>query len=125
MGAGQPCGCRLRLLPEMRLADPRVFVEIKARGKRLAIGCMIANWRELPEGSISQIGIITGKKLGNSVVRSRARRLLRECFRLHQRKLGNPVQMVLVARQSIVHRKWGQVESDYLAILKQARLLNH
>jgi len=61
--------------------------------------------------------------MGNAVKRARARRLLREAFRLHQMRLTQPVDLVLVARASIVGKAFAEVENDYLTGLKRARLL--
>jgi ribonuclease P protein component len=113
----------LRLRPAMRLRDARDFASIKAQGRRLANGCLIANWRELPAGSSSKLGVVTGRKLGNAVLRSRARRLLREAFRLHQHDLRSPVAIVLVARASIKETSLASVERDFLAALGRAKLL--
>ena len=53
----------------------------------------------------------------------RARRLLREAFRLHQLELAQPLDLVLVARPSIVGKKFSVVEKDFLAALHQGQLL--
>ena len=86
-------------------------------------GCLIANYLALPEGSLSRLGVITSQKVGPAVDRSRARRLLRESFRLHQNELERPVDLVLVARPSIVGKGFAAVEQDFLKALHQARLL--
>jgi ribonuclease P protein component len=96
---------------------------VKSEGKRLAHGCLVMNWLTSPAGTGARLGIITGRKLGNAVARSRARRLLREAFRLHQQDLPQPLEVVLVARPSIVGKQFGQVESDFLAALRKAGLL--
>jgi ribonuclease P protein component len=67
--------------------------------------------------------VITSGKIGNAVVRSRARRLLREVFRLHQHELKQSLDLVLIARQSLAGRKFAEVETDYLQTLRKARLL--
>ena len=107
----------------MRLKQPREFSLIRLEGRRLALGCLIANWRLLPAGAPTRLGVITGKKIGNAVVRSRARRLLRETFRLHQHELRQPLELVLVARASITGKNFSGVEQDYLATLRKAGLL--
>ena len=56
-------------------------------------------------------------------VRVRARRLLREVFRLHQLELTQPLDLVLVARPSIVGKRFAEVEHDFLAALRQGKLL--
>jgi len=85
-------------------------------------GCLIANWRLLSNGTNSRLGVITSSKIGNAVHRSRARRLLREAFRLHQNELMSAVDLVLIARNSIVGRSFAQVEKDFLTILRKAGL---
>jgi ribonuclease P protein component len=107
----------------MRLQRKRDFATIREQGRRVSKGCLIANWMTLPTGSDSRLGVITTRKLGKAHVRSRARRLLRESFRLHQGALREPVAMVLVARGSIVGRKLADVTRDYLACLRQGSLL--
>lgn len=107
----------------MRIQQRRDFVRLKERGRRLAHGCLVANWMELPTGSASRLGVITSRKLGGAVVRSRARRLLRETFRAHQHDFRQPVELIVVARPSIVGRKLAEVERDFLGALRRAELL--
>ena len=106
-----------------RIKQGRDFLRAKTQGRRMAQGCLIANWLALPPGTPSRLGVITGRKLGNAVVRARARRLLREAFRLHQHDLAQPLDLVLVARPSIVGKKYAAVEGDFMVALGRARLL--
>ena len=114
---------RLRLGRSSRLAQNRDFARVRQRGERLVLGCLIANWNKLPDGSAPRLGVVTSKKIGNAPVRSRARRLLRESFRQHQHEFASPVEIVLVARNSIVQKNFAGVEKDYLAALRRARLV--
>jgi ribonuclease P protein component len=116
---------RLRLGRSSRLAQSRDFMRLRQQGQRLALGCLIANWSRLPEGCRPKLGVVTSKKIGNAPVRSRARRLLRESFRLHQHEFAQPVELVLVARHSIAGRSLAEVEKDFLAALRRARLLKN
>ena len=105
-----------------RIKQARDFARAKVQGKRVARGCLVANWLPLPPGADSRLGVITGRKVGGAVARVRARRLLREAFRLHQRELSQPLDLVLVARPSIVGKGCVQVETDFLAALRQGKL---
>lgn len=87
-------------------------------------GSLILNWFPMPADHLSRLGVVTSKRLGGAVVRNRYRRLMREAFRLHQTDLNRPVDLVLVARPSVVGKGFAEVEKDYLCILRNARLLN-
>ncbi len=113
---------RLQLPRSRRIQLSRDFARVRNQGQRLAVGCLIANW--LPrQGETHRIGVITGKKIGGAVIRNRARRLLRESFRLHQHELCQPVDLILVARNSIVGKNFSEVEKDFLQALRRGGLL--
>jgi ribonuclease P protein component len=114
---------RLRLGRATRLAHNRDFARIRQQGERLAQGCLIANWNKLPVGASPKLGVVTSRKIGGAVVRSRARRLLRESFRRHQHEFAQPVELVLVARPAIAGRGFAEVEKDFLTALNRAGLL--
>jgi ribonuclease P protein component len=105
-----------------RVKHRREFAAVRAEGGRLSSGCLIANWKPLAAGATSRLGVITSRRVGPAVTRNRARRLLRESFRLHQHELRTPAVMVLVARPSIAGKAFRQVELDYLAALRRAGL---
>lgn len=112
----------LGLPRQRRIKQGRDFGRTKTEGKRLAQGCLILNWVDSRPSLPSRVGVITGRKIGHAVIRSRARRLLREAFRLNQDRLSRAVDLVLVARGSIVGKGFGDVQKDFLAALKKARL---
>lgn len=100
---------------------PGEFSRVKAEGRRLVHGCLILNWAE-SKAPVSRLGVVTSRKLGPAVARNRARRLMRECFRRHQRALKQKVDLVLIARNSINGRGLRDVEQDYLVAMKRAGL---
>ena len=118
-----PTPKRLRLSRAMRIKQGRDFARIRLEGERRASGCLIANWRRLPGGSAARLGVVTGRKVGNAVARGRARRLLREVFRVHQHDLVQPIDLVLIARPSIAAKGFEEVELDFLASLRRTGLL--
>ena len=114
---------RLRFDRAARIKQGRDFVRVRQAGERLAVGCLIANWQRLPADSPSRLGVVTARRIGGAVVRNRARRLLRETFRVHQHDLAAPVDLVLVARPSIAGKGFAEVERDFLTTLRKARML--
>ena len=109
----------------MRIRQGSDFARLNAQGRRLAQGGLVLNRLELPEDTSSRFAVITTRTFGNAVIRNRARRLLRECFRLHQHVLRVPVEMVLIARRSLVGQSFSGVEADYLAILRSAKIISN
>ena len=114
---------RFRFGRAARIKQGRDFTRIREGGRRLAHGCLIANWLRLAPPAHSRLGVVTGSGIGGAVVRNRARRLLRESFRLHQFELAQPVDLVLVARRSIAGKPFLEVEKDFLTTLRKAGLL--
>ena len=62
-------------------------------------------------------GFAAGKKLGGAVVRVRVKRLLRECWRLHQAEWA----VLLVGRRPMVEAKCQAVERDYVRLLRRVQ----
>jgi ribonuclease P protein component len=123
MPGDAPGGPPLKFSRDQRLQHAWEFERTRREGQRLVKGCLILNWRFSDDQRTSRLGVVTSKKIGNAVVRSRARRLLREVFRLHQHQLARCVDMVLIARNSIAGKSCAEVDRDFLAAAKQARIL--
>ena len=58
---------RLRLGRPSRLAQSRDFARVRQQGQRLVLGCLIANWQLLPDGSAPKLGVVTSKKIGGAL----------------------------------------------------------
>src|SRR5256712_13706977 len=114
----------LRLPQSMRLKQRRDFTELKQQGQRLAAGCLIANWTTSPAGSGSRLGVITSRKLGSAVTRSRARRVLRETVPLHQHDFREAGDTVRVGRPSLPGKQPGEVGSGFFLVVRQGPLLD-
>ena len=123
MPGDAPGGPRLKFSQDQRLKQAWEFERARREGQRLVSGCLILNWRFSDDQKTSRLGVVTSKKIGNAVVRSRARRLLREVFRLHQHDFKLVADIVLIARNSIAEKAYADVERDFLRAVKQARLV--
>lgn len=74
---------------------------------------------------LNRLGLTTGKKIGGATVRSRARRLMREAYRLleAENKLLHGNLIVIAARAKIADAKMQDVKKDMLWCLKRVGLI--
>ena len=70
-----------------------------------------------------QLGVVTSRRVGNAVVRNRARRLMREAYRLNKQKLKPHLQLVMIARSAIREKSLRDVESEMLALWERTGVL--
>ena len=126
MAGGAQAGKPLRFSQAQRLKRSWEFNRARLEGQRIVKGCLILNWRsadaETRPGT-SRLGVVTSRKIGNAVARSRARRLLREVFRRHQHDLSQSNDIVLIARNSIADKSYADVERDFISAARQAKLI--
>lgn len=71
----------------------------------------------------NRIGISVSKKVGNSVVRHRITRLVRESYRLHESIFNSGLDMVIVARPGAAAVGYDEVESALLHLGKLHRII--
>ena len=71
----------------------------------------------------SRIGISVSKKVGNSVVRHRIVRLVRESYRLNKDSLKEGYNIVVVARNSAKGKNFYDIESAFLHLCRKHKLL--
>lgn len=67
----------------------------------------------------SRLGISVSKKVGNSVIRHRVKRLIKESYRLHEEMFNSGLDIVIIARVTANNISYKEIES---AVLHLGRL---
>lgn len=73
---------------------------------------------------ICRMGITASKKIGNAVERNRARRVIRESFRMIDKPIKGNYDIVFVARTKTVFKKSTDIYNVMIATLTQAGLID-
>jgi ribonuclease P protein component len=69
--------------------------------------------------SVSRLGLVVGRKFGNSPRRNRFKRILREAYRLNKNLLSNGVDIVVIPRPGLTELTLNTIEDKFKIILIQ------
>lgn len=111
-----------RLGRRQRLTRLVHFEEAYAQGRR-GFGRYMVLWLRQGEGAALRLGVVTGRRIGSAVARSRARRRLREVYRRHRHLFRGPFDVVLVARSNIGEASWQDLTRDLLKLAERMGLV--
>ena len=73
----------------------------------------------------SRIGISCSKKVGNSVVRHRITRLIRERYSLNRDNINSGIDIVVVARNTAKGKGFQEIESAFLHLCRLHKILSN
>ena len=97
----------------------KVFDEKKSCANKYLILYYMEN-----ELNTNRLGIQVSKKVGNSVVRHRLTRLIRESYRLNKEKFKHGLDLVLIARTDAKGKTYKEIEEALLHLGEISRILS-
>ncbi len=71
----------------------------------------------------NRLGISVSKKVGNSIVRHRVKRLIKESYRLHENMFNSGLDIVVIARKESNACDYASIESALLHLMKLNKTL--
>ncbi len=98
------------------------FRRLYQRGASAVGGGMVLYCRKNRLGH-NRLGITASVKLGNAVKRNRARRRLREVYRLNSPQLRQGWDIILVARGRTLTAPWKELNGTFLRLSRKLDIL--
>ena len=108
--------------PAVTLKQNYEFRRLYQKGASSAGNCMVLYCRKNKLGH-NRLGLTASVKLGHAVVRNRARRRLREVYRLNSNRLSAGWDIILVARSRTVTASWKELNDTFLRLCRKLDLL--
>jgi ribonuclease P protein component len=106
----------LKFRPEERIRRRAEFQQVYERGTRIhsrySTVFVLANGQD-----VARLGIAATKKLGGSVQRNRAKRLIREVFR--RNKIAEGFDIVIIPKRELLDASLTVLEADYRNLLER------
>lgn len=104
------------------LKSNRDFKNVYNRKKSFANKYLIMYIKENGTDTL-RLGVSVSKKVGNSIVRHRLARLIREAFRLNNDNVKRGLDIVVVARAGLKEKRYKETESAMLHLMKHLDII--
>ncbi|MBD5547718.1 MAG: ribonuclease P protein component [Lachnospiraceae bacterium] len=98
----------------------RVYKKGKSYANKYLVMYVLENQTEK-----NRLGISVSKKVGNSIVRHKITRLIRESYRLHENIFNSGLDIVVIARNSASSVSYWEIESALLHLAKLHHILKN
>ena len=108
------------LRKQERLQHGTDFRRARAEGRKLTGRLMLLNVLRAQDLPGRRLGVVTSRKFGGAVARNRARRIVREAWRLLQEQLVESCDVVVVVRHGMAGCAMQDVQEELLRLLKVA-----
>lgn len=77
------------------------------------------------ENECNRLGISVSKKVGNSVIRHRVKRLIKECYRSFEVDVVSRTDIVVVARQPSKDATYRDIRNSLIRLFKKKNLIKN
>ncbi|MBS7298242.1 MAG: ribonuclease P protein component [Eubacteriales bacterium] len=104
------------------ITENRVYRQMYSRANNVVCKNIVVYLRRNRLG-INRLGLTCTKTVGKAVERNRAKRLMKEAYRLNEDKLLKGYDIIIVARTRTKNARFFEVEKDFLYASKKLSFL--
>lgn len=123
VASGLPSERRLDFPASARIKRRADYQKVYKYGVRVA-GRHVVLFILQSKERVGRFGVTASRRIGGAVVRTRAKRRLRELYRLHLRdRAGCAHDIIANARRSSATAPWMELEEDFINCLQRGHLL--
>ncbi len=99
-----------------RIRNQKDFQKIRSLGEQVFGKSFICQYHFSSSGEFSErrLGVIASRRVGNAVKRNRGKRIIRELFRMHETRLPQNCDIVIILRSNYSNSTYKELESQYL-----------
>ena len=105
-----------------RLRSNAQFSEVYREHHSFADDLMVMYVRKNGE-SINRVGVSVSKKVGNSVIRHRVKRLIKEAFRNSEEMFNSGLDIVFVARKNAASMTYSEAQRSLMGLAASHHIL--
>lgn len=101
-----------------------VYKKGKSFANKYLVMYVLKNNDRLNKEEMNRLGISVSKKVGNSVVRHRLTRLIRESYRLQESRFQRGLDIVVICRASAKGKSYNELESALIHLGKLHNIID-
>ena len=98
------------------------FKFVYKNGKSYANRMLVIYYLPNNEEKHNNLGLSVSKKVGNSVVRNRVKRLIKESYRLNEEKIKTAYNIIIIARVRANKADFKSIEKALIHLMKKVNL---
>lgn len=105
-----------------RLRSSKCIRETYDQGSR-QVGDYMVLWVRNAGDSCCRLAVVASRKVGHAVKRNRAKRRIREVFRLHRHLLCSDMDLVIVCRYTTGSADWNALCEEFITLARRSGVL--
>lgn len=110
----------LTLPKPARLTRRAEFAAVREQGQAQHGNFMVLGTWQTSSPEPARLGVVTSRRVGTAVERNRARRRLREIFRVNRGLLPSGLWMVVIPRRAAVRATFAALAEEWRALVARA-----